>query len=94
MPTPSIRNPIRPARGNYSDLVANIADLHEGELCYAEDQDLLYVLEQGALQPVNKNSVTGSEQLLTNILNPQAGESLNYNGSQWVNGGVQDGGNF
>jgi hypothetical protein len=94
MPTPSIRNPIRPARGNHSDLVANVADLHEGELCYAVDRDLLYVVEGGSLQPVNQVSVPGSDPLTTNVNGAQPGESLNYNGSQWINGGPQDGGNF
>jgi hypothetical protein len=94
MPTPSIRNPIRPARGNYSDLLTNVADLYEGELCYAIDQDLMYIVEQGTLQAVNSSSIAGSSALITNITNAQHGESLNYDGANWVNGGVQDGGNF
>lgn len=94
MPIPTPRNPIRPARGNYADLLANILSLYEGELCYAVDQDILYAVEQGALQPVNELAVPGSDPLLTNIQNAQPGDSLNYNGSQWVSGGPQDGGNF
>ena len=32
MPVPSPRNKIQPARGNYADLSANLADIGEGEL--------------------------------------------------------------
>jgi len=94
MPAPSPRNPIRPARGNKIDLVTNIANLYEGEICYAIDEDRLYVIENGALLPVGSGGGSGSGDLSTNIANPQVGESLNYNGTQWVNGGVQDGGSF
>jgi len=85
MPVPSPRNPIRPARGDLADLQANISDLYEGELCYALDKDSLYIKEGSSLVRVALN---------TNINNAQSGESLNYNGTEWVNGGVQDGGVF
>lgn len=94
MPTPTPRNPIRPARGNYADLNANILNLYDGELCYAIDQDVLYAVENGALVKINATETSGSDSLSTNILSPAAGESLNYDGSFWVNGGPQDGGNF
>lgn len=45
MPVPSPRNPISPARGNYATLLANIADLSEGEIVWAGDQNQLYVKE-------------------------------------------------
>ncbi len=45
MPTPSNRTPIRVARGTYSNLNSSIADIQEGEICYATDQDKLYVKE-------------------------------------------------
>ena len=94
MPTPTPRNPIRPARGNFSDLQANILNLFDGELCYAVDQDRLYANENGTLVPVGTGAQSGSDALATFIQNPQVGESLNYNGAEWVNGGIQDGGNF
>lgn len=94
MPSPSIRNPIRPARGNYNDLSANVLDLYEGELCYAIDQDVLYVVENGTLQAVNQSNVPGSDLLTTNISGAQAGEALIYNGTDFTNGGSMDGGNF
>ena len=52
MPTPSNRIPVRVARGNKATLDSLIADLFEGELCYAKDEDALYVVEGGALVPV------------------------------------------
>ncbi|MAH29316.1 MAG: hypothetical protein CL959_01365 [Euryarchaeota archaeon] len=93
MPTPTPRNPIRPARGNYSDLTANIQNLYDGELAYAIDQDRLYMNENGTLVAVG-GANPASDPLNYNIQNAVAGESLNYNGAEWVNGGVQDGGNF
>lgn len=49
MSTPASRTPIRIARGTYSDLNSSVADLYEGEICYATDQDKLYVKESGSL---------------------------------------------
>lgn len=93
MPVPSPRNPIRPARGDYADLSANILSLYDGELVYAIDQDRLYVVENGTLVPVGGAHST-SDPLNFNIQNAVIGESLNYDGTEWRNGGVQDGGAF
>ena len=49
MPTPSTRTPVRIARGTYSNLNSSIADLAEGEICFATDEDKLYVVESAAL---------------------------------------------
>lgn len=49
MPTPATRTPIRIARGTYSNLNSSIADIQDGEVVYATDQDKLYVKEGGAL---------------------------------------------
>ena len=49
MPTPSNRTPIRVARGTYSNLYSSVSDLQEGEICYATDQDKLYVKEGSSL---------------------------------------------
>lgn len=45
MPTPSKRTPVRIARGLKSDLAASLPDLLEGEICWAEDENQLYVVE-------------------------------------------------
>jgi hypothetical protein len=49
MPTPATRTPVRVARGTYANLNASIADILDGELVYATDQDKFYVKEAGAL---------------------------------------------
>ena len=49
MPTPSSRTPVRIARGTYSNLNSSVADLQEGEIVYATDQDKLYVKEGSSL---------------------------------------------
>lgn len=60
MPVPSPRNKILPARGNYVDLLANVALLGDGEICYAIDQDTIYVKEGTTLVSVNAvDSVAG-----------------------------------
>tara|TARA_Y100001937_G_scaffold73083_1_gene99373 strand:+ start:134 stop:784 length:651 start_codon:yes stop_codon:yes gene_type:complete len=52
MPTPSSRTPVRIARGTYSNLNSSIADIQEGEVCYATDQDKLYVKKSNSLVEV------------------------------------------
>ena len=49
MPTPTNRTPLRVARGTYSNLNSSVADIQEGEVCYATDQNKLYVKEGSAL---------------------------------------------
>lgn len=52
MPTPANRTPIRVARGTYTNLNSSLADIQEGEICYATDQDKLYVKEGSSLVTV------------------------------------------
>ena len=49
MPVPANRAKIQLARGDYSNLIANVSEFAEGELSYAKDENLLYILEAGAL---------------------------------------------
>jgi len=49
MPTPANRTPLRVARGTYSNLNSSVSDIQEGEVCYATDQNKLYVKEGSAL---------------------------------------------
>jgi len=49
VPVPTPRTPICIARGNKADLTANLTALSEGEICYALDEDALYVKEGGVL---------------------------------------------
>ena len=65
MPTPSSRTPVRIARGTYSNLNSSIADIQEGEICYATDQNRCYVKEGNALV-----SVTPDSSLLATLASP------------------------
>jgi hypothetical protein len=68
--TPSGRTAIRVARGTYANLNASLADLQDGEICYATDQDKVYVKEGSALVSTQAvipadNAVTGTAQTFT-----------------------------
>ena len=70
MPTPSTRTPLRIARGTYANLNGSVADIQEGEICYATDQDKLYVKEGSALVSTQAslpatNAVTDAVQTFT-----------------------------
>jgi len=47
--TPATRTPVRIARGTIADLTASIADILDGEICWATDQDKIYVKDGGSL---------------------------------------------
>ena len=50
MGTPATRTPVRVARGTYSNLNTNKADILEGEICYATDQNKIYIKEGSNLE--------------------------------------------
>lgn len=87
MATPQNRIPVRIARGAYADLNASILDLYEGELCYATDQDKLYVVESGVLVASKTGEITGLDDVPGVDLTtspPAAGEHLEFDGTNWV----------
>lgn len=96
MPVPNPRNSIRPARGNYVDLAGNVSSLEEGEICYAIDQDKIYMIENGALVPIGASLANATLGGIgdVNLINALDGDALIYNGGQWRNGGNMDGGSF
>lgn len=59
MAAPANRFKILPARGNYSVLVADVASLADGEICYAVDQDQYYQNEGGTLVAVGATKAQG-----------------------------------
>jgi hypothetical protein len=65
MSTPPRRTPLRPARGPFENLLAATADLAEGELVYAEDQQALYVL----VDPAATGGSSGMRRELMPVLN-------------------------
>ena len=74
MPTPATRTPVRIARGTYSNLNSSIADLQEGEICYATDENRCYVIEGGALTslPAGDVTLTGTQTLTNKTLTDPA----------------------
>lgn len=76
MTTPSPRNPVRIARGLYVDLVASLADLKEGEICFAQDQDTLYVKENNVLTLVSGGVNSSTVREITGI--DQTGEPMGH----------------
>jgi hypothetical protein len=65
MPTPATRTPVRIARGTYSNLNASILDLEEGEICYATDENKIYVVEGGALTTLPYGATLSTAQTWT-----------------------------
>lgn len=94
--SPESRSSIKPLRGTFAALNANVADIGEFEICYATDTQQIYMKQSGSLVAVGAN--LGSSTLTSlsdvSITTVGNGEALIYNDGLWKNGGVQDGGNF
>ena len=60
MPLSSPRKIIKPLRGTYAALLANVADIQDGEICYAIDQDQHYQNESGTLVAVAATKSQGA----------------------------------
>jgi len=88
MPVPSYRVPVKIARGTYANLSANVGSLEEGEICYANDENALYVVEGGVLTAAGSDISTASiDDLLdvdTSTVAPTDGQVLT-----WVNANSQ-----
>jgi|TARA_B100001540_G_C15790605_1_gene635260 hypothetical protein len=63
MPTPTNRTPVRVARGTYSNLNSSVSDIQEGEICYATDQDKLYVKEGSSLVDASTTDISGKANI-------------------------------
>lgn len=93
---PQDRSSIRPLRGTFEALNANVLDIQENEICYATDSQQIYIKAGGALVAVGANLGLSTLSNLSDVrvTNPQPGDALLYNSGEWRNGGTQDGGNF
>ena len=63
MPTPTNRTPVRIARGTYSNLNSSVSDIQEGEICYATDQDKLYVKEGSSLVDASSTDISAKANI-------------------------------
>lgn len=71
MPTPANRAKIQLARGSFSNISASLSDLLDGELCYAKDENRLYMVEGTTLTPV----VAEDDDVLVEVHN-QSGSDI------------------
>lgn len=88
MATPANRVPVRIARGSKASLDTAITagDLKEGEICYATDENGIYVVEGGVLTQAGADLAASSIGDLSDVTLTSAavGEVLRYDGSAWV----------
>lgn len=91
MATPANRVPVRIARGSKANLDTAIAagDLKEGEICYATDENGIYVVEGGTLTQAGADLATTSIDALSDVdtttAAPTDGQVLIWNNvdSEW-----------
>lgn len=79
MPTPPERAKIQVPRGTYANLQAGLADLLEGELCYARDQNTLYVIESGQLQHIDSIEYVTQYNTSHTLIAADLGKTLEIN---------------
>jgi hypothetical protein len=79
MPTPATRTPVRIARGTYANLNSSIADLQEGEICYATDQNKVFIIEGGILTEPPYLPLAGG--IITGTLEIGTAGSLSFEGN-------------
>ena len=80
MPTPVNRAKIQLARGNYSNIAASLSDLVDGELCYAKDQNKLYMVEGTVLTPIEVD-IEQVEDAIAGIIVGGTGLTATHNDS-------------
>ena len=67
MPTPANRAKVQLVRGSYSNIAASISDLVDGELCYAKDENRLYMVEGSTLTMIESDP-EGIEDIIASVL--------------------------
>ena len=77
MPTPANRAKIQLVRGSFSNISASIADLVDGELCYAKDLNRLFMVEGSTLTPVEADA-EGIEDTVAAALAGGTGIDITY----------------
>ena len=89
MPLPSNRVPVRVLRGSKANLDAALADIAEGEIAWAIDEETVYVKAGGVLvRTTSDPSQLGIDELNDTDIGTiplAAGNLLRYDGANWVN---------
>lgn len=88
MPLSFPRYIIKPLRGTYAALLANIADIEDGEICYAVDQDQHYQNESGTLVAVAASKAQGT--LADNSVQPGDNVSVLANDANYLPANITD----
>lgn len=79
MATPANRTPVRIARGTYANLSTYVADLKEGEICYATDQNAIFMIEGGVLTPIALAGSAISANYIREVIGTdQTGEPIGH----------------
>ena len=80
MALPTNRVKLRIVRGSYANIAASTASLVDGELCYAKDQNQLYMYEDGALTALDYLTDTA----VSTLINGGTGLSATYDGNTQI----------
>lgn len=80
MALPTNRVKLRIVRGSYANIAASVASLVDGELCYAKDQNQLYMYEDGALTALDYLTDTA----VSTLINGGTGLSATYDGNTQI----------
>ena len=99
MATPANRVPVRIARGTKANLdtAMTAGDLKEGEVCYATDENTLYVVESSTLTQagvdLGLSSIDALSDVDTTAVAPTDGQALVWDNanSQWEPGTISSG---
>lgn len=90
MATPANRAKIQLVRGTYTNISASIGDLLDGELCYAKDQNRLYMVEGSTLTEIQADP-EDIEGLIASIIVGGTGiTSTHDNGNDTVTLSITD----
>lgn len=85
MAVPANRVPVRIARGTYANLLAGLASLADGEICYAKDEDALYVKEGGSLVAAGALAAASISDLGdVDTTGATTGKGLVFDGTNWT----------
>lgn len=92
MAVPTNRVPTRVARGTYANLLADLASIAEGEVCFAKDENRFYIKKAGVLTAATAD-LSGSvidelSDVDTTTSPPTTGEALVFDGTRFVPGTI------